>query len=465
MEHFIKTVMIFLGVVCCWGEAQEEKLLAIQKQPTELKFSRDSTDKLLVRGEDGKVRSSLLGTAIKVKQELYALLGIKDEDSQEVPIQVNLYGKAGDSAPETPFRKGVSFLIGKPHLTLDVHLARGVNDELFRSHMIELMLYEIGLRELGAQGEGGEKYSLPRWLALGVTEALKWKADRSDRALYARLFRQKAVYSVRDLLDEKIDGSEMGLMNHAFQVSSGVLVMALLNQTQGAEGLFALVKDSITYEGEPLQLISRHFPDTTLSQNSLSKWWALQVASMSQLPAEALQTISATERELDRMLTLSIPQKDGGETIYTPLRYSELKTDPSSEVTIEVTNRINELSLLQARAFPPYRPIIEGYKDILFSLVKIPKKKSFWSFFTKREQGELNITEMAERLANEREVFSLLGERVTDYLNWYQLELADSSSSKFRDYLELKQELAQPERGDKGPLSEYLNDIEKLYRE
>lgn len=424
--------------------------------------SIDVFGKVEVHGEVGAVRSRILGIAVDVRDELYELLGI-DEGSQKHLLQVNLYGKEGEKAPEVLFNKSFYLVLGEVFFRLDVHLAEGVNEEELRRNFVDLYLHEIAFRDEDTTGMDSFSVRETPWLSLGVFEALNWQRDKIDRVLYTRLFQQGAVYPIGELLSD--DELETGFtaLDHAFRVSSGALVMALLNQEQGKKGLLSLVKEASFFEGEQKALISKNFPDTTLSKNSLAKWWGLQLATMTKTSAGELQTLVQTESDLTSILNIEHVLETGELVVYTPSQFNELKTSEVVNLRKILLQKTNELALLKSRCFPSYRALVDGYQQALLATIKVPKKKSFWSFFSRKESAELDVDEMFRRLEEERLVLSQVGERVTDYLNWYEIEQAQSQSSEFSDYLFIKKELDQSNDHDEGPISQYLEDIEKLY--
>lgn len=460
MKHILFISITFSGVLF----SQEAQILSPESRSKVLpKTSTDASDLLVVMGDDNEIRSRILSLMIDVKKDLYALFGLYG-NTQEHVVEVSLYGEEGGSAPALLIKKGFSELAGEYKLTLDVHLSKGISEENLREALTELFLYEIGMKEFTPSSDDELSLKIAPWVTKGVREAIKWKTNTNEPALYARLFRQKAVYSIEELLSVDAD-DENGETDQIFQVSSGVLVMALLNQPQGKEGLLSLIKEAPTYGGEQRQLISKHFPDMTLSKTSLSKWWSLQLLTMSERTADKLYTISETERELARILDIRITGADGETYGYSPDSYSEMKKHGNLVRNPRLIEVMNNLSLLQTKAFPPYRPLIGGYQQSLVRVIgKKKRKKPFWSFFTTSDEEELSAAEMLSRLEFERGIFLELGKRTTDYLNWYELETGDSSEGDFDEYLKLKKDLENSSSSDGGHIAKYLDDIEKLYK-
>src|SRR5690606_9776930 len=116
------------------------------------------------------------------------------------------------------------------------------------------------------------------------------------------------LFAVSENAFDKLDGATRA----AFRVSSGALVMALLEQPQGTDGFRGFLTDVAAYQGETPVLLRKHFPALNLSETSLSKWWALQLAKMGGLNlATDILTISQTESALADALKLNFRTPEG----------------------------------------------------------------------------------------------------------------------------------------------------------
>ena len=425
----------------------------------------DTKRKIIVQGSNSAIRSRILGIAVDQRDQLYSLLNL-DKDAQKLPLNITLYGAEGDKAPPLTFKKSFNIIQGRINLTLAVHLARGIDESLLEQTILELLLYELGLQEHTFQPTDTLEVSLKPWLLNGVKEALNWNNDRSDRALYASIFEQQSIYPLDALLEEDNLEGNIELIVTAFQVSSGALVMALSNQPQGKAGLASMIKQAATYEGEQRNLLTQHFPESTLSKNSLAKWWALQLASMSQNPAEELFTIKMTEESIDEALLVEITDFDGNTHELSPERYHELLNFDKNSQKASAAKTYNTLSVLQSRAFPSYRSLIAGYQQVLFAIIEesSPAKKSFWAYFKRKKEAEpLDTHQMLQTLSEERAIIAKLGERTTDYLNWYQLEQPEGQGKNFENFLRVQESLNTPPPSDNSHISKYLDDIQKIY--
>jgi hypothetical protein len=55
------------------------------------------------------------------------------------------------------------------------------------------------------------------------------------------------------------------------------------------------------------------------------------------------------------------------------------------------------------------------------------------------------------------------GERTRDLLDWYRITSATEVSGEFEDYTRLMEELEKDVNPSPGPISRYLDDLQKLY--
>ena len=83
-----------------------------------------------------------------------------------------------------------------------------------------------------------EQVSLPPWLITGLEQAVLWHTNEADRALYSTLFQQDGIMSPEDILKSREPEKELDATSYAaYQTSCGALMLCLLNQKNGPEGM------------------------------------------------------------------------------------------------------------------------------------------------------------------------------------------------------------------------------------
>ena len=404
-----------------------------------------------VTGSDALMRGTVAWLAEETKDELLKLTGEKDD--WKVPVVIKLFGKPGDPLPARTVNMELLVVEGVSRLQLDLHLSQGIEGERFKRAVTAAMLYERALRKRPAS-EIDRPLFVPPWLADGLREAVAWHNDQSDRHLYAALFKRGGLFKIDDLFatGESAFEDMDAAMRAAFRVSSGALVMALLEQPQGKEGFRAFLAAVASYEGEMPGLLRRHFPELNLSETSLAKWWALQLAAKggTKLLTDVL-TIHQTEAALAEALHLDFRTAEGIMQQKELAAWPELAALKPPERAAAVRLAQDALVRLSYRCFPSYRPLLADYQKALGDLAKNQTK------------------DLAKRLALLTETRATMLARATrarDFLDWFEITRARETSGAFDDYLRLKDRLKANPRQRKDDLSDYLDRMDRIfYRE
>jgi len=338
---------------------------------------------------------------------------------------------------------------GVPHLRLDKHLGLGLEPKRFKQAVMEVLIYQRGL-EADKQSAKDAFQLIPPWLSMGLCEASAWRLDKSDRALYAALFKKGGVFKLDDLLQttaadyKKMDGATRSV----FQVSSGALVMALLEQPGGKAGFGDFLKKVATYQGEMPILLRQSFPDLNLSENSLAKWWALQLANKGGLNLLTdVLTIQETEEELAKALNFMISGPDGVRQRDLSA-WSEVVALKGEKRFAAVRPAQEAMIHLSYRCFPSYRPLLLEYQKILIGI--------------SRGHTE-NVPQRLARLKKSRESMVASAGRARDYLDWFEITRATKTSGEFDDYLKLKERLKAEKKVRNDGVSRYLDRMNDLF--
>ncbi|NIP98753.1 MAG: hypothetical protein GWO24_37250 [Akkermansiaceae bacterium] len=75
------------------------------------------------------------------------------------------------------------------------------------------------------------------------------------------------------------------------------------------------------------------------------------------------------------------------------------------------------------------------------------------------------MEERLRSLAAQRADLEALGKRTRDYLEWYRITNARQMSGDFESFIELKENLEAPSKRRFGPVSEYLDDMQRVFGE
>jgi hypothetical protein len=401
-----------------------------------------------VSGGDSLVRGSVALLADETKDELLRLTG--ETDAWKVPVTIRLHGKPGDPLPARTVNMQLLVVEGVNELLLDVHLSRGIEQERFKRAVTSALLYERALRKPPA-GAAERVLVVPPWLSEGLREATAWHLNQSDRQLYAALFKRGGLFKIGELfaVTEQAFEDMDAAMRAAFRVSSGALVMALLEQPQGKEGYRAFLTEVAAYEGEMPGLLRKHFPSLNLSETSLAKWWALQFASKGGLNLLTdIHTIQQTEATLTEALHLDFTTPEGIVQQKNLAAWPELAALKEPERFAAVYLAQDALVRLSYRCFPSYRPLLTEYQGVLVAIAKN------------------NTKDVAKRLAALEETRATMIARATrarDYLDWFEITRARETSGAFDDYLQLKERLKAKPHRRQDDLSDYLDRMDRTF--
>jgi len=409
-------------------------------------FSRSK--QFRVSGDNSLVRGTVAMLAEDTKKELLHLTGEADE--WKIPVAIQLHGNPGDPMPARTVAMRLLVVEGVKQLRIDVHLSRGIDHERFKRAVTAVLLYERALRDDPGHGP----LAVPPWLADGLCEATSWRLDQSDRRLYEALFLRGGLFRMEDLFGMDDEGFENldGAMRAAFRVSSGAMVMALLEQPQGRKGFQAFLDEAASFEGEMPVLLRRHFPELNLSEDSLAKWWTLQLAAKGGVnPLTDILTIQRTETLLSEALRLHFRTPEGIISQREIAAWPEVAALDEPERRDLVRPAQDALVRLSYRCFPSYRPLLLEYQLVLDSIAKNEIR---------------DVVERLESLEETRETMSARAARAKDYLDWFEITRAREISGAFEDYQRLKERLKSNPHRRKDEVSAYLDHMDRiLHRE
>jgi hypothetical protein len=449
-----RLVAIGIGLLAAAGAAEEppraiqvaEPAGAARNAGEATVFSRSG--QFRVTGGDAMLRGTVALLAEETKDELLRLTG--EEDNWKVPVTLHLQGRAGDPLPARTIAMRLIVVEGVKTLRIDIHLSRGIEHERFKRSITAALLYGRALAA-GAGNDEDHALSVPPWLADGLREASAWRLNQTDRRLYEALFKRGGLFRIEEIfaVDDREFENLDGATRAAFRVSSGALVMALLEQPQGNEGFRAFLNEAAAFQGEMPTLLRRHFPELNLSETSLAKWWALQLAAKGGINLLTdILTIPQTETALAEALRLHFRTPEGIIQQKELAAWPELAALELQERVAAVRPAEDALVRLSFRCFPSYRPLLAEYQLVLADIAR-------------------NRTDdLADRLValdETRVTMNARAARARDYLDWFEITRAREISGAFDDYQRLKDRLKANPHQRRDDLSAYLDRMDRLF--
>ncbi|MFD2256997.1 hypothetical protein ACFSSA_09935 [Luteolibacter algae] len=405
------------------------------------------TGQFKISGGNSADRGTAANLAEETKEEFLRLLEEKDE--WKVPVVIKLIGEVGDPVPMRSTVQDIWYSGKGYEMRIMVNLSRGLQREPYKRSVMSSLIYARGVSDVESVN-AEVPLSVPPWLVEGLLEANAWRLKQTDRKLYDALFQHGGLFKIDDLfgLGESEYSSIDAASRAAFRVSSGALVMALLEQPDGKTGIREFLKAVPSFQGEMPSLLRIHFPELNLSETSLAKWWALQLANKGTAPLTEAMTVAQTERALNEALRLRY-RDDEGAMQEVPL------TDWTHIAALEEGQRIDAVRLAQDdllrlsyRCFPSYRMLLLEYQSLLTDFVKGETK---------------SLTSSLNMLAETRQTMIAKADLARDFLDWFEITRARETSGVFNDYLNLKARLKSQPNFRRDRISEYLDRLDPLF--
>ena len=447
--------VFFLAALACRGEEDLSEQPAPRAVPVEdllPKFDSGEavishSEQFRISGGEAAMRGTAANLAEEAKDELLRLTEEKDE--WKVPIRISLRGKPGDLAPARETVLRIIFDENGYVIELFVNLSRGLRNEPLKRAVTEALIYARGLQDR-PRVESEVRLTVLPWVVEGLREATAWRRKQTDRKLYESLFLSGGLFKLDDLfvLSEAEYTSIDAVSRAAFRISSGALMMALIEQPDGKAGIRNFLAELAGFQGEMPSLLRKHFPDLNLSEKSLEKWWALQLANKATAPLTESLSVIQTERGLEAALRLRYKDEAGVLKEITLAEWQSLAELEQPERIEAVRLAQDDLLQLSYRSFPSYRKLLLDYQALLSEFAKGNTK---------------GMAESLQDLTETRATMVAKAERARDFMDWFEITRARETSGAFDDYLSLKARLKSRPNTRTDSLSKYLDRLDSRF--
>jgi hypothetical protein len=397
------------------------------------------SQQFIVYGADAALRAAVSELAERTKANFLALL--RRPDRWKTPVIINLQLPQAN-LPKIP-AAGLRFSqtgFGLK-LQLDLTIDRDADGSLVERALLRAILLEMIYRSQPDIAAGTRYVQPPDWLLDG---ALALTPGRDRGPLVEALLLSDKILPLEELLRP---GRISGLDSPArllYRAYSFALVQLLVGATGGPEQLARYIDNLSRSSTDPLADLRAQFP--TLD-GSTEKTWRSSVARLSATQSYQLLTVAETERRLGDLLRVRI-SAPGRPTRMVQLDDLSQRKILSVEIAA-IATLTQELLLLEARANPILRPIVQEYQQIAVLLVN-SKRKGL-------------TTRLAQLQANRARITTRMIE-IDDYMNWFEATQSKTKSGAFADYLKAVQGQndARPRRRD--ALSVYLDAMEEQFQ-
>jgi hypothetical protein len=449
MKNLDAFVRIFgLLLTCSLAISAQDEVLP-RALPVEAGFGEAVTSnsgQFRVRGGEAALRGSVALLAEQTRAELLRLTEEPRAD-YKIPVHIQLINQTTKEPPPK-----ITFHDGGYELRLSVHTGRGFDVERFQNAVSAALVYERSLENRSIEDTETTLLVQP-WLLAGLREATRWQIGLGDRRHYETLFRSGGVFKLDDLFTmtdakhESLDAASRA----AFTVSSGALVMALLEQPDGTKSFRKFLTEVAQFAGEMPTLLRRHFPEMNLSENSMEKWWQLLLAHKGTASLTESLSIFETETALNDALKLHFRDEDGGMREESIEAWPELLEKDSRDRAAATRMAADTLVRLSYRCFPSYRPLLASYQEALMMLSN------------DQTRPETIAARLDELTATRQNIISM-ADRARDYMDWFEITRARETSGAFDDYLRLKQQLREgPKSLRNDPVTHMLDRFDTIF--
>lgn len=427
---------------------------ALQQATPQDNFSAESDQHVVsqsrmfsVSGGDSLRMGAIATKADEVRGQVCRLLGV--DTSWKYGISIRLIGKSSDRAELNPIRTRISIIGQEPNFQIRIYPGGGIDVDRLTNAIITMTIFERALSTQRADALP-DKIHIPQWLITGIQQAVLWRSGKADRRLYRNLFEKAEMLSPEEIIATEDINRLDATSRQIYDISCGVLIMSLIHRPGGNAQLRDLIAESAMADNTPSEIINAHFHELGIDRNMLNKWWALELAALSEIPATEMLTPTESEKQLAEVLTIILYDKEtlqphpiSVDNIYELLELPDWKT--------RITPCVKKLMELHMRCFPGYRAIIMEYCRALNELAHGAKADE--------------VQNILGPLRELRAAYITTSLRARDYLDWYEITHLGSSRHKegFTEYLETIHQLRKESPGPDTHMSRYLRDIEELH--
>ena len=474
--------LIILGTAW-WTHGQDVKVTEVEsyQPPPESTTQRtiSASGQYNIYGPDGLTRSAFANSCEDLHRNFHKVMGLGGEDWR-IPWVIEIY--VSDQLRKVPRRAKSSIhpLPGDQYrFQLDVLQDPDFHMSEFESEFLSMKLLEIAFDQENLQVE--QTVVIPHWLKAGLEELVIYRESGKPTEIFKSLIEARQIMTVDELLVADPDKFTDSVRPKVFRASSAALLAALLEPNQGSERLRAFLQDLAAEKGVTSdELIRRHFNTLRQNEDSLKKWWVLQMATMSQRTVFEFFSVVETEQFLSQALTVRavdfMEEAEKGEVgaesekrlidrlpsfrkLKQKRNHEELAFETGTLSDFEsfidhpkapaVLERMRERLLsIKDQVFPVYRPILVGYDQAIGRLLADETKDASIQI----SEMELSRTNIQRQMAD-----------VTRYLNWFAATQVETHANSFDSYEKAENELEELENQPRtDPISLYLENFKRL---
>lgn len=399
-----------------------------------------ASKQFLVFCADPAARSQVASYTEEIKTGVLQMLGEPDRWKQNILITLENAPATGGQPPASLalYQNEAGFKI-----QIDLRLGTDPSQINLQRLLVRALLLEFAYRDQPQLlGAGKPFVEAPWWLVEGAMQLFLRRDIGLDTDLFKRIVNVNRLPPIGKFLAGQPSDFEGSAVETMDQACAMCLVQLLIDQPGGRASLASFVRHWPQGNGDSVAGLTREFSGLAQNEQSLQKWWTLNLARFSAADRYKGLNSAETETALSTALRLEIPGP--GSAAPKPFALADypafLKLPASKDA---LGTSLNSLLSLSTQASALYRPVVAEYSEIV-KLLGHGKTRGLKSRITKADQLRADLNQRMTK--------------ITDYLNWFEATQMSLRSGKFEGYLKAANELAEPPpRQD--PLSRYLDGV------
>ncbi|EDY20361.1 hypothetical protein CfE428DRAFT_2285 [Chthoniobacter flavus Ellin428] len=402
--------------------------------------SISETKQFIVYSPDVRLRQRVASYADDLTAQVKELLG--GVGLWRTPIVVTLErASTADGQAPAPVLRLVDTPAGQK-IELNVKIGNDPAAVNLPKLLLRAVLLEYSYR--GARVYGGTHYvEAPWWVVEGLIEMGRRRDAGIDANLFRRLVETNHLPPIEKFLIEKPEELSPTALAVDRALAMGLLQM-LVEQPDGHANLAHFIRAWPQSDGDPMALLAKEFPTVASSPETLQKWWMVNLARYAAADRFEGLTVTDTDKSLAALLQIEfVVDKKGTKKTFAVGDYTQFMKLPSSKTTLAA--RHAEVIALGTRANALLRPVLTDYEQI-FAMLSRGKTRG-----------------VRDRLAKVEDYRTLVLKRtsdIADYLNWFEATQMKTMSGAFDNYLKTVDELSAEDKKQKGPIGQYLDQLE-----
>ena len=392
-----KRILTWLAPWLCGGFLFSSLELgwAAKSVPAVVPWSRSGL--FIAYSQDRDLRNQMLRVAESVSVEWQKIQSA--EEGNAAPIVLN--DKTQAPAP----RGGIAVM----PLIFDTEVGMKVQLDIYDKAAIQSGAFVKGVFSvLALQAMHGNNASNvgkvlalpPGWFLEALAEELRRSKEGAPEGLYSALIQSGRPPELNGFFRQKPEILDAGSI--VFYRAQAVSLLQVLKKTKESKSGFSALLADPTFSKSDVESLLSAFPSIG-SPSDLSKLWTLTIARGSMPSRMASLSMTQSDQELSDIL----------KSLNGPLKLTETATGTGGGYLMRES--AVRLFNLEFRAHPTYRPLLEEYRKIVTLLARKPKAR---------------IAAQIGDLENVRSLLIQRSEKITDYLNWFEVTQIDSSATE-----------------------------------